>query len=142
MRGRRIWALLAVAAVLATHGVQCMSGSVGSAHATVAPAVPLTVFDGGSTLFPDGTHHVAAIGADPTTPLHPAPDGIPAHGPELWTICLVVLFAALALVGVALLFRGRAALVVRGPPPSLRRLRQRYRLPPAPDLSALCLLRI
>ncbi|TQN44078.1 hypothetical protein FHU33_3562 [Blastococcus colisei] len=142
MRGRRIGALLVVAAVLAMHGVQCMSGSVGSAHVTVAPAVPLTVLDGGSTASPDGTHHVAALGADATAPLHPAPVGIPAYGPELWTICLAVVFAALALVSVALLFRGRAALVVRGPPPSLRGLRQRYRLPPAPDLSALCLLRI
>lgn len=142
MRGRRIWALLAVAAVLAMHGVQCMSGSVGSAHVSVAPAVPLTVLDGGSTVFPDGPHHVAALGADASTPLHPAPDGLPVHGPEFWTICLAVLFAALALVSVTLLFRGGTALVVRGPPPSLRGLQRRYRLAPAPDLSALCLLRI
>lgn len=142
MRGRRIWALLAVAAVLAMHGVQCMSGSVGSVHVTEAPAGPLTVLDGGSAVFPDGTHYVAALGADATMPLHAPPDGIPAHGPEFWAICLAVVFAALALVSVALLFRGRASLVVRGPPPSLRGLRQRYRLPPAPDLSALCLLRI
>ncbi|GAB3356367.1 hypothetical protein [Modestobacter lapidis] len=140
MRGRRIWALLVVAAVLAMHGVQCMSGSFGPAH--VASAVPLTVLDGGSTVFPDGTPHVAALGADAITPLHPAPGGLPAHGPEFWTICLAVVFAALALVSVALLFRGRAALVVRGPPRSLHGLRQRYRLHPAPDLSALCLLRI
>ncbi|CCG04781.1 hypothetical protein [Blastococcus saxobsidens] len=143
MRGRRIWALLAVAAVLAMHGVQCMSGSVGSAHVSVAaPAVPLTVLDGGPTVFPDGPHHVAALGADASTPLHPAPGGIPAHGAEFWTICLAVVFAALALVSVATLFRGRVALLVRGPPPSLRGLRRRYRLPAAPDLSTLCLLRI
>lgn len=142
MRGRRIRALLVVAAVLAMHGVQCMSGSVGSAHVTVAPLVPLTVLDGGSPAFPDGTHHVAALGGDVAGPLHSAPDGMPAHEAEIWAICLAVVFAALALWGVASLFRGRATLVVRGPPPSLRRLRQLYRLPPAPDLSALCLLRI
>ena len=142
MRGRRIWALLAVAAVLAMHGVQCMSGSVGSAHVTVAPAVPLTVLGGDSTAFPDGRHQVAASGGDVTTPFHAAPDGIPDHGPELWTICLAVVFAALALVSVATLLRGRTALLVRGPPPSLRGLRQHSRLFPAPDLSAFCLLRI
>lgn len=142
MRGPRIRALLVVAAVLAMHGVQCMSGSVGSIHVTEAPAVPLTVLDGGSTVHSGGSHHVAALGADATMPLHPAPDGIPAHGPDLWTICLAVVLAVMALVSVALLFRGRAALVVRGPPPSLPGLRQRYRLPSAPDLSALCLLRI
>lgn len=142
MRGRRIWALLAVAAVLAMHGVQCMSGSVGSGHVTVPPAVPFTVLDGDSAVFPDRTHQVTALGGDATMPLHPAPDGTPAHGAELWTICLAVVFAALAMVSVATLLRGGAALLVRGPPTLLRGLRQLYRLPPAPDLSVLCLLRI
>ncbi|WP_142025643.1 hypothetical protein [Blastococcus colisei] len=119
-----------------------MSGSVGSAHVTVSAAASLTVFDGGLIAFPAGTHQVAALGADATMPNHAAADGLPAHGAEIWTICLAVVFAALALAGIAMLVRGWAALCVRGPPPPLRGLRQLHRLPPAPDLSALCLLRI
>jgi hypothetical protein len=142
VRGRRIWALLAALAVLAVHGMSCMSGSVGSAHVTVAPAVLLSAPAGDSTAFPGGAHRVAALGGDAALLLHLAAGDMPAHGSGISTICLAVLFTALALVGVATLFRRRAPLLVRGPPPSLPRLRLVYRLPPAPDLSALCLLRI
>lgn len=140
---QRIWALLAVAAVLAMHGVQCMGGPVDSTHAPVAAVAPLTVLDGDAVVASiDGMHRVAALTAAATLPLHSAPGGMPAHGAEVWTICLAVAFAALALVSVVALSRGRAALLVRGPPPLLRLLRNLHRLPPAPDLSALCLLRI
>lgn len=141
MRGRRIWALLAVAAVLAMHGLQCMGAPVDSTHASAATVVPITALDVGTAASHGGTH-AAALSAAATLPVHVDPDGVPAHGAEFWTVCLAVAFAALALVSVAALLRGRAVLVGRGPPPSPRRLRVLHRLPPAPDLSALCLLRV
>ena len=119
-----------------------MGGLGDSPHAPVAAVAPLAVLDGDATAFTEEMHQVATLTGAAALPLHLAPDGMPAHGAEVWTICLAVLFAALAMVSVATLFRRRAALLTRGPPPALRGLRQLYRVPPAPDLSALCLLRI
>ncbi|KGH43260.1 hypothetical protein IN07_24370 [Modestobacter caceresii] len=138
MRGRLIWALFAVAAVLAMHGVQCMGG-VDSPHTPLAASASLDSHHGAVVGSADGMHPVAAPAA---MPLDPAPDGMPAHGADIWTLCLAVLFAVLTCVGVAALRRGRLTLQLRGPPPSLRVLRHLHRPAPAPDLALLCLLRI
>lgn len=138
MRGRRIWALLVVLAVLGMHGVQCAGGMVDQTH---APHAAVGGTDSRTTASAVDGHHVGAPHA-PSRPSHSDPDVPPVHGAQVWTVCLAVAFAALALVGVATLLRGRAALLVRGPPPGTRVFRRRYRLPAAPDLSTLCLLRI
>ena len=141
MRGRRIWALLAVAAVLAVHGVQCVGGAVDSAHATVAAPVPLGLFHGALPQPFQATDHGGAPGATALTPVDSTPGVAPVHGADLWTVCLAVL-GTLAFVGMAVLIRGGPASLLRGPPPRTGLLRRPYRPVPAPDLAGLCLLRI
>ena len=139
MRARRIWALLAVVAVLAMHGVQCEGAVVDPPHFPVA--APADLGHGSRGPAAHGTDHAGVSGVAATVPLHSAPDGAPAHGADLWTLCLAV-FAALAFVSMAVLFRGCPALVTRGPPPWTGALRSLHRPCPAPDLARLCLLRI
>ncbi|GAA4740707.1 hypothetical protein GCM10023328_22370 [Modestobacter marinus] len=139
MRGRRIWALLAVAAVLAMHGVQCMGGVVDSTSTPPAAVAPSDSHHGAAASTADGMHHVTTPAS---THQDAAPHGMPAHGADVWTVCLSVLFTALTSLGVAVLLRGRTTLSLRGPPPSVRRLRHLLRPAPAPDLASLCLLRI
>ena len=157
----RLWtALLVLVGVFVMHGAQCAAAdgaghSSPAAHSTVlAPtgslmhdaAVAATVV-AGAGIAPAGT---ALTDSPPAA--HPAVGAVAvtvadipssdSHGTagHLWTVCLAVLAAALAVLLAVLL--PRFALVARL---ALLRVRPRLRSlsrPRPPDLSELCLLRI
>jgi hypothetical protein len=141
----RLWtALLILAAVFAMHGLQCAADGAhasGAAHTTsvVAPAAAAGV-DSHVAGIPTTAMTAAQIGAGPTVDggHGSAPHGSAGH---LWTLCLAVLAAAIAVL-LALLVPRLVGLVS----PALRQARARAAgwLTPLrpPDLSALCLLRI
>ncbi|MCW2635547.1 MAG: hypothetical protein JWQ99_1914 [Blastococcus sp.] len=145
--------LLALAAVFALHGVQCGNAADRAGHAAdhAVETYPLAM-----TEFTPGHAHGNAtagptlpdrIGGDADSgPVAPAvaaaghggaPQNAPAH---LWTVCLAVLAAAIAVLLVLL-----APRVVHRTAPVMRCARASFgSLAPLrpPDLSALCLLRI
>jgi hypothetical protein len=134
----RLWtALLLLAAVFALHGLQCTADAhaSGAARTTsvVAPAAPPAV----------DSHVGASAAADDPAAVSDGRHGSPLHGSagHLWTLCLAVLAAGIAVL-LALLVPRLVGLVS----PALRRVRTRTVgwLAPLrpPDLSALCLLRI
>jgi hypothetical protein len=156
----RLWtALLMLTAVFAMHGVQC-AGAADSASSAATTAHVLTAAHSSSfamsALAPGEA--LSAVGAarvddsmsahttTTTTVAAPAFSVDAGHGSaphdwaaHLWTACLAVLAAALAVL-LALLVPRPAQLG----PPALRSARASgWLVPPRPpDLSALCLLRI
>lgn len=150
MAGRRWAALLLLAAVFTMHGLQCTSVAVdGTAHAAgPAHAAPL-VRTGPA---PAGDSTDPAVAAGPVDTMTPGPAALPAvvdggpdtsphgTGDHLWTLCLAVLVAGLAVLLAVLALR-RVSLARH----ALRRPRIRgpgWVAPPrAPDLFTLCLLR-
>ena len=153
----RLWtALLLLGAVFAMHGVQCTVAADGGAR-TSAPAAagqgvsalgrgvpPLTTAVLTTVTDPvDGAHAGGAAHAGPAVGAAPGPAG---HGGaphdtagHLWTVCLAVLAAGLAVL--------LAVLTPRPARPTALaltavRVLSGSVVPRPPDLSALCLLRI
>ena len=143
MPGRRLVILVLLFAVLSMHGVQSMSAGARSPAAvsadhslhpvaiTALALAPAALVDD-MTMSPEQPADPSAA-AEGTMPGH----SVPAH---VWSLCLAVLLAGLALLGAALVWRTTTA---------LRALSTRARLPVLtsvlprpPDLSVLCLLRI
>ncbi|MCZ2858184.1 hypothetical protein [Blastococcus sp. VKM Ac-2987] len=156
MAARGWTALLLLAAVFAMHGLQCTAAgtdhAAGHGAATVAVA-PAGLLDGGAHTSAastptdaHGAHRdisamIVAAAAPVAGLLAAGHDSTPAdQGGHLWTLCLAVLAAGLAVLLTLLLPRTPA---LPGPP----RARLRPRLPAGlaplrpPDLHALCLLR-
>jgi hypothetical protein len=161
----RLWtALLVLAAVFAMHGVQCTTAADGAGHAAIpagraADAVSLAM----TGLTPGHATATAGIAlADPIAAVRHAGHGdsgpaTPAdaatvmaaagHGgaphdaaAHLWTVCLAVLAAALAVLLALLVPR---SVQLTAPALVYARARLRSLAPPRPpDLAALCLLRI
>jgi hypothetical protein len=155
MAARGWTALLLLAAVFAMHGLQCTAAGTDHAagHGAAAVALaPAGLPDGGvhprvtSTptdargAHPDTTAMIA--GAAPAAGLPGAGhDSTPAGaGGHLWTLCLAVLAAGLAVLLTLLLPRTPALL---GPVWARLRIRPPAGLAPLrpPDLHVLCLLR-
>lgn len=144
----RLWtALLLLAAVFAMHGVQCAtSDSVvqhGSSSLSATSSVGGHVAAAGLTAAAGMLDHsdlTAAGGARDAA----ASTGLPApwHDAHVLAVCLAVLLAGLTVLRAVARFRGRAILVVRGPPRHGRRFAAWSLRPRPPDLSVLCLLRI
>lgn len=152
MSARGWTALLLLAAVFAMHGLQC-TAAVGTAHAaghgaaTVA-LTPAGLLDAGAVSTATdahgathGTTSMVAAAAPAAGLLAAGHDGTPAGpGGHLWTLCLAVLAAGLAVLLAVLVPRAGALLI-----PAWARLRMRLPsgLAPSrpPSLHALCLLR-
>ncbi len=157
----RLWtALLVLVGVFVMHGAQCTAAADDAGHPS--PAAHSTVLAPTGTLMhgaavpaivvaATSSAQVVTVLADTASVAHPA-SGSPAAGAgsplsdshgvagHLWTLCLAVLAAAVAvLLAVLLPHRGLPARL------ALPRMRARSRsLSPLrpPDLSELCLLRI
>jgi hypothetical protein len=162
MAGRLWTALLMLAAVFAMHGLQCTSAgtpSSGATHTTslVGPAEAAAV-DGHVAGDPTAAMTMPQSGTGPMADGHPGANPVAAEQPaavsdhghgstphgsagHLWTLCLAVLAAGIALP--LALFAPR---LVGPTAPAVRRTYARVGgwLAPLgpPDLSALCLLRI
>jgi hypothetical protein len=158
----RLWtALLVLVGVFVVHGAQCAAAdgaghSSPAAHSTVlAPTgsllhdVPMAAIAvAGTGIAPVGTALAdsppathQAVGSPATIAAADSPTR-DSHGTagDLWTVCLAVLAAALAVLLAALLPHLRSVARL-----ALPRVRARLRSPSPPrppDLSALCLLRI
>ena len=163
MAGRLWTAVLMLAAVLAVHGLQCATAPAGAGSAGPAAhlAVVAALGPAAATALTPGHLPVAGDdGARGDAPTGHAGDALPDHAgaaaapggtghgggshdwaAHLWTTCLAVLAAALAVLLARFLPRP-----VRSAAPALRRGRARvpaWSTPPRPpDLAALCLLRI
>ena len=166
MAARLCTALLVLAAVFAMHGVQCTTAAGGAGHAATpaghvpdAFSTPMTAFAPGHAhalvtagiAFADPIAAVPFAGhavSGPATPAGAATamaaggnGGVPHDAAtHLWTVCLAVLAAALAVLLAVILPRS-----VQLTAPALGYARARFRSvgpPRPPDLSALCLLRI
>lgn len=149
---RRWLILLLFAAVFAMHGVQCTGAEATAAGSGQAMAMTddpsATAVHGASSPVDDSGHVVTAasaaalLGAGETIAMDSAgsPGSPAALMGHLWSVCLAVLSAGLAVALLALTVVGVRAWL----PPLLgaagRRARARVRLP-APDLFALCVLR-
>lgn len=144
--GMRLGILSLLLAILSMHGVQYMSAGahapaavtadqmLDAAAVTVLPLAPVALAaDLGTTMAPERTAAASAV----ATGSMPG-DGVPAH---VWSLCLAVLLAGLALVSAALARRANAA-PVRESTPRSRGPLSRSRPPRPPELSVLCLLRI
>ena len=143
MPGRRLWILVLLAAVLSMHGLQYMSPEGASegrptvGHALSATAAgPLVA--GAAALGDDvamGTERVATAASRVMS--GEVPDHLPAH---VWSLCLAVLLAGLALLAAASRRASPSAVhdLVR---PVLVSVERSRALRP-PDLASLCLLRI
>ena len=162
--GRRlILALLALSAVFAMHGIQCLTAqdsggahtmTLASASTALAAPTPLSAghapadLDNGSG--PTAGAAMGAVGhaADaPATALSGGSQGFPhSMAGHLWEVCLAVLAAGLALGLTVLVVRlARRAIEATAPWPGRRpgHLDHRWARPlRPPDLSQLCLLRI
>ncbi|MGY1679925.1 hypothetical protein [Geodermatophilus sp. SYSU D01176] len=153
----RLWtALLLLAAVFTVHGAQCTAAAEGAGSAS-HPAVGATGLGPihsqlpatAPTILADPTDTVHATGAGHAGPPDTAVTAAPAsagHGGaphdaagHLWTACLAVLAAGLAVL-LAVLAPRLAHLT--SPALTHARARFRSRTPRPPGLSALCLLRI
>jgi hypothetical protein len=150
----RLWtALLMLAAVFAVHGLQCASAAAHSpaapitpAHAAaVAVAAPLAtdghMADAAPAGLPDPMAGAQTAGPLAVAPVDAGHGGTP-HGStgHLWTLCLAVLAA-----GIAVLLALLAPRLVGPAATALVQTRTRTSgwLPPArpPDLFSLCILR-
>ena len=165
MAARGWTALLLLAAVFAMHGLQCTAAGADHAagHGAAAVALaPAGLLDGGAHTsasstptdahgaHPDTTPMIVAAAppagllaaaAPPASLLAAGHDSTPAEpGGHLWTLCLAVLAAGLAVLLTLLLPRTPALL---DPPWARLRTRLPAGLAPLrpPDLHALCLLR-
>lgn len=162
MAARGWTALLLLAAVFAMHGVQCATAADGPGHAATSLGHSLASGEPSSRTAhaPAHAHAIAAAGVALAVPVAAAPlaghpDSVPAAaGPagaggagvpfhaagHLWTVCLAVLAAALAVLLATSVPRAAHLSV-----PAVLDARTRLwssRPPRPPDLSALCLLRI
>jgi hypothetical protein len=159
----RLWtALLVLVVVFVMHGAKCTAAAddVGhpspAAHFTV-PAPAGTLMHGAAetaaVITATGLAPVVTVLADTTPATHPAtvsPAAVAAddspssdsHGTagHLWTVCLAVLAAALAVLLALLL--PHPGLLARLAPPRVRARLRSLSPPRPPDLSELCLLRI
>lgn len=158
----RLWtALLVLVGVFVMHGLQCAAADDGgqpspAAHSTVLSPTGSLMQDAAAAATGVAGTGIVPVGtalADSSPPGHhavesPAPvagadsASSDSHGTagHLWTLCLAVLAAALAVLQTVLLSR-----VTLGARPALSRVRARLRSlspPRPPDLSELCLLRI
>ena len=136
MPARRIGVVLLLAAVFCLHGLDCMAAhSAGGHGAGFAAGVPSPM---GWPAAGEGIadHALPGSGHD----AGPGPHG-PLHGVEVWLVCVAVLLTGIGLLRAAAARRASAVLSVRGSPLRGRPLRPN-RLPPPPELSALCLLRV
>ena len=163
----RLWtALLVLAAVFALHGLQCTTAAGGPGHAAThaghAPdafSLAMTALTAGSpdamvtagialadpigavTIAGSAASGPATPGAAATAMAAVGQGGLPHDGvAHLWTVCLAVLAAALAVLLAVLDPRS-----VQLTTPALGYARARLRSvgpPRPPDLFALCLLRI
>jgi len=157
----RLWtALLVLVGVFVMHGAQCTAAADDAGHPS--PAAHSTVLAPTGTLMHGAAVAATVVAATDIAPIvtvladtapaaHPA-SGSPAAGVDsppsdshgvaghLWTVCLAVLAAALAVLLAVLL--PHPGLLARLALPRMRaRLRSLSPLRP-PDLSELCLLRI
>ncbi len=161
MTAARLWtALLVLVGVFVMHGAQCTAAADDAGHPSPAAHSPVlaptgTLMHGAAeaatVVAATGIAPIGTVLADTAPAAHPASgslaagaDSLPSdsHGVagHLWTVCLAVLAAALAvLLAVLLPHPGLLARL------ALSRVRARFKtLTPArpPDLSELCLLRI
>ncbi len=138
---QRTWALL-LAAVFLMHGAPSTAtepiadrgGASLAAH--TAMVAPQNGVDTSSEATPLGYPPVAARDAQPQE--GPTSHSMATH---LWTACLAVLLAGVALFAAAALRRTRPALQQRGSGGRVRGSPSLVGLPRPPDLLALCLLR-
>jgi hypothetical protein len=144
----RLWtALLLLAAVFAMHGVQCVTSDSAMEHGSASLATVSSV--GGHAAAVQlaagmlGHFDAAAVGDVPDAAAI-ASTGLPEpwHDAHVLAVCLAVLLAGLTVLGAVARLRGRAILLVRGPPRPGRRFAAWSLRPRPPDLSVLCLLRI
>ncbi len=162
--GRRlILALLALGAVFAMHGIQCLAAEDAPGRHTTTLTSSSSALVAGTSLgaghipavLPDapGTaagDHMGASGHAPNAPAAALPGGSQGSSHNtaghLWEVCLAVLAAGLALGLTVLVTRlARRAIEQTAPAPGQRPGHPDHRwagLPHAPDLSRLCLLRI
>ena len=138
---RRTSALLLLAVVFLMHGAPSMAtdpvadgGAPLAAHA--AMVAPQSGVDASSEATSLGFPPVAARDAQPQ-------EGHTSHSmaTQLWTACLAVLLAGVALFAAAALRRTRPAPQQRGSGGRVRGSPSSVGLPRPPDLFALCLLR-
>ena len=140
--GARLWtALLVLAAVFAMHGLQCAAGD-GDGSAAASAHVVSPAHLGAVVLTAPGPAHVGemSVAGTPDEPM-PGHGGAPHDtAAHLWTLCLAVLAAALAVLLTWLVPRARH---LSAPALGYARARLLSLAPPRPpDLSAVCLLRI
>jgi hypothetical protein len=138
---QRTWALLLLAAVFLMHGAPSMATDPGadggaSLAAHAAMVAPQNAVDASSEATFLGSPLVAALDAQPQE--GPTSHSMATH---LWTACLAVLLAGVALFAAAALRRTRPALQQRGSGGRVRGSPSSVGLPRPPDLLALCLLR-
>ena len=153
----RLWTTLALLlAVFAMHGLQCAAGAnhpgAGpvSAHTAMHPATGQEIVP--AAAMPSVGDPVPAAHSGPTDAVAPttatdAPGPGAGHGgvphslaEHLWTLCLAVLAAGLAVLLAVLAARLLRLTLPTATPPWLRGLR--WPAPPRPpDLSSLCVLR-
>ena len=141
----RLWAtLLLLAAVFATHGVQCVTSDSAMEHGSPSlAAVPSVVGHPAAVHLADGTEmprHSDAAAADGGRDA--AVTLLPWHDAYVLIVCLAILLAGLTVLGAGAHFRGRAVPPVRGSPGRGHRFAAWSLWPRPPDLSVLCLLRI
>ena len=146
MPGRRLGILALLIALLSMHGIQYMSAgahaqvtaspehTLDAAAGTALALAPITPPDDvGTTMAPERPA-AASAAATASMPGH----GIPAH---VWSLCLAVLLAGLALLR-ATVARRTAVAWVRESVSRAGGTLHRSLPPRPPDLSVLCLLRI
>jgi hypothetical protein len=155
MATRRWTAVLLLAAVFVMHGVQCGSAGDGAAHAGTAPVVSVAGVasasgDGQLTLAGAAGHGdpgpprptaIAPVAGGHAVPVvGTSPGGGHGMSGHLWTVCLAVLAAGLALL-LALLTPRLARLSADELTCAVSRAAGSLPLPRPPDLHTLCLLR-
>lgn len=159
----RLWtALLLLAGVFVMHGAQCMTAADDAGHpssaaqstvlaptaslmhdaaaaATVVPGAGIVPVGAALAGPPSAAHQAVGAPATATPADRPSSDSHGTAG-HLWTVCLAVLAAALAVLLAVLLPHLR--LVARLALPRMRAWLRSLSPPRPPDLSELCLLRI
>lgn len=146
---RRSWVLLLLAAVFSMHGVLYTPADPGAGGSAAQPVQHGKGLSFGDLVLPAPHEAVDALqvagsGAAPIVVADAPSEGTPGHGAagHLWTLCVAVFLAGLALLAVALAVRRATPSVVHGGMSRLHSTRGWFRLPRPPDLSSLCLLRI
>jgi len=146
--GRRlVLALLALGAVFAVHGVQCLGvGETLGQHAITLTAGSSAAHDLADQHGAPGQAAGDHGGTSGHAPAATLPGGSHDSAGHLWDVCLAVLVAGLALgLGGVLARLARRAIERRAPTPGRRPGRPDHRwtrLLHPPDLSQLCRLRI